>query len=90
MEEMDEMDETDIPRECECEVRETCGVLGRVRGVPAALLLPESSPLVVSASCVSPEGRKLELLVPRSSLGRSPLGPRPRCDSCGFLGLRGT
>ena len=55
--EMDEMLDTDSPRECECvracecvRVWETMGVLGRVRGVPALLLdCIASSPLSAPA-----------------------------------------
>ena len=56
-----------------------------VRGVPALFCLesPESAG--------EPDARGWDRL-PRWSgcLGRSPLGPRLRCESCGFFGLRGT
>ena len=103
---MDEMLDTDSPRECECvracECVRTCeamGVLGRVRGVPALLLdCLASSPLSAPAPALADdpvEVRSWEVLpvpVPRWSgcLGRRPLGLRLRCESCGFFGLSGT
>ena len=87
----EEMDDTESPRECKpapgVPTRDLAG-----RNPPVLVLLfvlvliPDSSPSVSSDS-TSPRVFGTRLL--RSvSLGRRPLGPRPRCESCGFFGLR--
>ena len=93
VEDAEEMDDTESPRECKpapgVPTRDLAG-----RNPPVLVLLfvlvlfPDSSPSVSSDS-TSPRVFGTRLL--RSvSLGRRPLGPRPRCESCGFFGLSGT